>query len=497
MTVYARGRQRLALTAALWAPFLFGCFAFGVLSVRDRTSGLILVGVTFCVVVYWARPQVMMWIALFLSCGALPEGLPPGKIIGPVMIYGHHVPLVLAVCYLISTVRPEFRTYLLPGAFALTVVFSAAVGLAAGNPTFAAVREASILLEMVAGFMLAILIVHGGYIKEAVRVMAVTLWVSAGLNVMASMHLIRPLTGRVESAAVETGAAEATRVITNSLQPSIAVLAALVAGQIVGRVRLSTLIALAPPALISPMLAISRNTLIAVGLAVIVASLLSAQGFSTIHRISRVFTGSALSVLIIVPGALFLLQHTPAGSWLADQFTGYQRRVLGGVSTNALAADASTKARLDENSFLIGKFDQAPLFGHGLGYEYQPSYGHGDSGFDAFANTLGTTYAHNFYLWWLVKAGAVGMAVFAALAVIPLYRAIRRASAPAKVSVAVAFGLLVMSVVDPMPEDIAGALTMGMTLGAAMAFAALPRSQPEPAPTTTRPTSWSLDAQTT
>ena len=60
MILYLRSRQRLALAAAVLGVFLLGCFMFGVLSVRNTTQGVMLIGVTFCLVVYWARPEAML-----------------------------------------------------------------------------------------------------------------------------------------------------------------------------------------------------------------------------------------------------------------------------------------------------------------------------------------------------------------------------------------------------------------------------------------------------
>jgi hypothetical protein len=79
-------------------------------------------------------------------------------------------------------------------------------------------------------------------------------------------------------------------------------------------------------------------------------------------------------------------------------------------------------------------------------------------------------------MWWLAKAGAVGMAAFALFALIPLIRALRCGSAPAKISVAVSVGLLVVCTVDPLPEGF-GALTLGLALGSAMAFAGRGRAE--------------------
>jgi O-antigen ligase len=150
--------------------------------------------------------------------------------------------------------------------------------------------------------------------------------------------------------------------------------------------------------------------------------------------------------------------------------------VLGGVSASALAVDQSTLDRLVEDDHLIPAIGRAPVFGHGLGYAYQLPFGNDPTG---FTETLGTTYAHNFYLWWMVKAGALGMAAFVLFALVPVVRALRCGTAPAKISAAVAIGLLVMCNVDPLPEESPNGLTLGLVLGSAMAFASLARAREE------------------
>ena len=454
------------MAAALWGAFLSGCFLFGVFSVRDLTKGVMLIAGMLCLVVYWAKPEAMAWIAVFLAFAALPEGLHIGKVIGPMTIYAYHVVLLLAICYLIPLVRPRFADYMLPLLFALTVVFFTAVGFETGHSPVVILREATFLFEMVGGFMLALLIVYGDYVTGVVRALAVTLWFSAGMGVLSSLHLIR-LAGRLESLESSTGAAEAMRVITQSLTPAVATLTTLAAAQIVARVRFTTFLALGPPALVIAVLAFSRNTLIAVGMASAVAFLAN-LGWSAMRRTARFATIGAAVFAFTVPAALFLLQDSAAGVWLGDQFAAFNRRVLGGVSSSALAVDDSTLARLAEDANLERAIAKAPVFGHGLGYEYQLPFGKDPT---EFTETWGTTYSHNFYLWWLCKSGAVGMGSFAVFALTPVVRALRSASAPAKISAAVSVGLLVMSIVDPMPEDPASALTLGLALGSALAFA--------------------------
>jgi hypothetical protein len=230
-------------------------------------------------------------------------------------------------------------------------------------------------------------------------------------------------------------------------------------------------LALGPPALIISLLSFARNTLIAIAVAAVVAFLAS-FGWPALRRTATVVAISAVVFAVTVPGSLFLLQHSAAGAWLGDQFTAFNQRVLGGVSTSALAVDESTLDRLREVARLNEAIAQAPVFGHGLGYAYQPPSGNDP---DAFAWKLGPTYSHLFYQWWLAKAGAVGMAAFAWFALTPIFRALRCASAPAKISGAVSAGLLAISAVWPLPEMPMDALALGLALGSAMGFAGLRR----------------------
>ncbi|OBK95837.1 polymerase [Mycobacterium asiaticum] len=462
------------MAAVVLAVFLAGCFVYGALSVRNTTQGILLVGLTFFLIVYWAKPELMIGLALFLGCAALPQGLHVGKVIGPVSIYASHVVLVLAICFVLPAVRLRMSEYLLPGLFAATVLYFAAVGFSTGHNPAVVVREATFLLEMIAGFVLALVVVYGEHIMLSINAMAVTLWFSAGMAILGSSGGVR-LAGRTESLQMDTGDA-ANRVITSTLIPAIAVLTALVAAQIAGRVKPVAYLALGLPALVIAVLAFSRNTIISVGVAAVVAFFAS-MGWSAVRRAARL-TLTGLGILAVtIPGALFLLGDSSAGVWLANQITGFSHRVLGRTSGAALSADPSTLARFAEDRHLNEAIEAAPIFGHGLGYAYQLPFGGDDP--NEFTQTLGTTYAHNFYLWWLAKSGAVGMTGFAVFALTPLVRALRSASVPAKISAAVSTGLLVMCIIDPLPEDPANAMTLGIALGSALAFATRERRRAE------------------
>ncbi len=89
-------------------------------------------------------------------------------------------------------------------------------------------------------------------------------------------------------------------------------------------------------------------------------------------------------------------------------------------------------------------------------------------------------------MWWLAKAGVVGMAAFALLALTPLILALRCASAPAKISAEVVASLLAVSAVWPLPEQPRDSLAIGLAMGVAMGFAGMGRRSQDAGQDTTQ-----------
>ena len=89
---------------------------------------------------------------------------------------------------------------------------------------------------------------------------------------------------------------------------------------------------LGPPAVVVSLLSFSRNTLIVITVAA-VAAFVASLGWSAVRKTAVFTVVGAVLLAVTVPGSLFLLQHSSAGAWLGDQFTGFNNRVLGGVSS--------------------------------------------------------------------------------------------------------------------------------------------------------------------
>lgn len=468
------GRRNIPALGAAIGVAVLGCFAAGALTARSSMLGVLVIGALGCLVMYLTKPQLLTWVALFLAFASLPAGLHVAKLIGPVTIWAYQVALGLAICSLILVVRPRFTTFVVPAGFLFTVAFFTAMGVASGNAPDRVAREALFLCEMVAGFVLACLIVRAGYVKECIRTMAVILWFSMAMLAASEFAGVK-LAGRIESLEAEVGSADAVRMLTSSQMPAVAVLAVLVAAQIVGRAKLSMWLVLGLPAAVISLLSFSRNLLIILAVTAAVAFVTS-LGWAAIRRTAVFATVGAFTLAVVIPSGLFLIHDTGLGGWLGDQLNAFSHRVLGGLSSNSLKVDPSTLARLRENANLESSFADAPTFGHGLGYAYQFAFGTPEahqSARDTFSLNLGTTYAHNFYLWWLVKSGVVGMVAFAVFALTPFARAIQNPSAPVRISAAVSAGLLAVCAVVPLPLDGANSLVLGMALGATATFANL------------------------
>ena len=191
-----------------------------------------------------------------------------------------------------------------------------------------------------------------------------------------------------------------------------------------------------------------------------VATLLLERNSRVIARLA-VCTFVAAVVLSGIAGVARSSPDTPWLSWVDTQITGYTSRVVEGLSGEALSRDTSAQFRVEENWYLRRAVVEQPIVGHGLGYAYRPIIGP-STGYIA---SSGAYYAHNFYYWMLVKAGILGLIIFAA-AVLPRFR--RPASRPQNVWLACASalaGLLVGSFVAPFP--------LGVESGSAMLIGVL------------------------
>ncbi len=424
----------------------------------------LLIPLLVALVVIAIDARALVDLTVIAAFATLPANIDTGKDLGLVTVLGYEALGLVAVVYLHRVVRPKPAEMWCVGAFAVVWLVALLSGIDAGNDDWRIAREAQFLWDAMLGLYLATLVVRAGLVRRTAIVLGVVLWVSAGLILLASATGFE-LAGRAE--AVSLGAhkvTEATRLITNTQMVSAAVLCALVAMFLL-RVRLGAFAALAPPAALITLLSFSRNAILAIAVATVAAVLLARTSAALVRGTALLAAGAAL-VLIGLPVLGAATEDTPAGTWIEHQQKGFSTRVLAGVAQSS-TTDSSLRARLDEDANLLRAIDAAPLQGHGLGYRYQAPFGPPDE----FPATFGPSYAHNFYLWWLVKAGLVGMAGFAVFALVPVLAGIRSRAAPATAATAVSVALLCVSAVAPLPLDPVNSFLLGTVLGTALGLA--------------------------
>lgn len=460
------GKQAIA-----WSVILLGCFSFGYLAVRSPLIGIVLIGAIGCLLVYFTAPHWMVWIALFSAFATMIAGVPAGKLVAGTIVYVFEVLLLLAIGFLILTQRNRTPISALPGIYLMFVLLAIITGILNGNERSWIIFEARNLVTMAAGFVLAELVVRNGLVAQAVKVMAALLWFSASMilaNAFFNVQL-RATTGTVVSAdGDQIAGGTIRRYFTETQAPAFAVLVVLVVVSVIVRVRSRDWLMLGVPALVIMFFSFTRFSFFGLFAAVIAAGLASARR-TTFLRIAKI-TGISVAVVFLLT---FLFQLSPVSlsdGWLGQQLQAYATRIFGGLMLFLEGADTSYGARRAENANLWIAIRDAPLFGHGFGYAYQPPFGPPGR----FAATFGPYYGHNFYLWLLAKAGIVGLVGFALFALVPIIRALHTQSVEAKASAIVALIVLAVSVVGPAGESGPGALVLGIALGAAMAFSSAP-----------------------
>lgn len=451
--------------AAAFVALTLVCFMSGALAVRAPLSALVLIGAVGCLVIWLTGPHWMAFIALTVSFTAVPAAVPAGKVIGDVGIFVHEILLLLAIAFLIPFIRGRTSIFALPVGFVMLVVVPAvATGLVRGNEFRMIVWEARPLLMIAAGFLLSILLINFGFLRQAIKLTGLILWFSA-IMVMIGSSTGLQIRGRNESLVDVTGrlVGGVERLVTWTQIPALAVLIVILVLSIISRVGPRLLLGLALPAAIITVLGFSRSALVALAFAAAAAVLVNYRQLS-LYRLTRyLLAGAALILLLIL--TFQLLKTFGIGGWIADQFGAFSRRVLGGLTIGA-DRDLSWQFRVNENDNLWRAMHDSRVLGNGLGHAYQNPYGPVGS----WTRTYGPYYSHNFYYWLVAKAGLVGLAGFLWFALLPIARGFRAPAVGAKVGAIVALSILVISYVWPIPEGVPDSIVLGIALGAAMAF---------------------------
>lgn len=463
---------------AVTAITVVAAIAAGMLA-ADRpfalVSGLVLVAAAIAVAM---RPERLIYLTVALAVTTVPAVIPTTFSAGGLTFRFYEPLLVLAGVYVWARHRP-------PGyattRFAVLVGLlgaAAAVGYLSGNV------PAKILFDVRWPMLMAVALYVGAgiagtpIVDRCVRLLPWLMWLSAGVILLASAVGLA-LPGRAEAAALGNDAtSEATRLLTPSTFPALVVLCAAAALVIARRAAFRSMLVLIAPAFVVVFLGFSRNHLLGLAVAVAFTILAMRNADTTIGLFGR-------AALVAVPTALIggvILAALPPGSWLDNQVGGYSARVLDGLSSESLNTDPSTQFRLQENRDLSRAIEDAPVIGHGLGFAYRP--GTGPPG--QYMRDQAPYYAHNFYLWALVKAGFLGLLAFGYVMLTPVLSALRSPSSTQLAAGAAAAALLAVSVVAPVPLGSPTAVLLGALLGLLAGARGMQGRDPEQKPKANR-----------
>lgn len=412
-------------------------------------------------------------LAVLLGLGALPAGIQTPAQLGGIQVQQFELLLVAASLPILGDIWRFLRQHTGILVFAITIATALPLSLLTDNPTQPALTDTRGLAVLVLATVLTgTLASKPGALPGILFALKWTLIVSAVLIVVASVTGLR-LEGRVEDAGLYLSSgtlqtSSATRLLVPTSHLATGVLSASAACLLFGIKRFRSLAPWLLSSFTIAALSFSRNVILGVAAALVCALVL--RGARGLKRATPLL---ALAALITTIGALAIAVVEPAwdpNNWFGRIMIGFETRVLGGLTGEALSTDTSVLYRDREMQFGVTAVLNSPLLGNGFGYAYHP--GSGDVG--TFWRDQAPYYSHNFYLWLAIKMGAIGLITFTGFVVSCVAgtydRTLRVAATVGGVS------LLAVCFVAPLPLESYSALTLALPLGIAAAFRNYERS---------------------
>lgn len=423
-----------------------------------------------------ARYAPQWWIGsvVILAFGCFPTFIPQQIVLAGLRVYLHEVPLFLAALYLLIYRPPNRNTDWCAAVIGAIVV----AGLLHGFWNDYDLK--AILNDSRGSVALALCVFVVGRIawtpeaQIAMKAIKITLWLSFGVVLLGSLGIIQ-VGARTEDASL-TGAAYhdiagVTRVLGPTTHLATAVLGIAAAIWAIKPDLAKRTLAYAVPALGITFLAFSRNALLVIGLALLLSPIFDRirggeEGRRTHSGLLRAVFVAVIGVVAfrLVGAFLSLTAGIPGLDYVRFIYSAYVSRVLEGLTSTAREYDSSLLYRQVEVEWLKRALPGNGLFGYGFGFHYRPPVGEG------FTATSRTYYAHHFYWWAAVKVGWVGLIAYLAAFLAPVLNAL---TAPGRFALrssaaGVVVGQLVALTAVPLPEDVYGALALGVALGIAM-----------------------------
>jgi O-antigen ligase len=454
----------------LGAAVMAVTFAAGFAVVANPFYAVMAALAVVVVVLLFKAPDSFVPLTLVLACLAIPAGTPTTVGIGGFTFPIYEMTLFVAFLLAVNRGVAKYTRHRI-WFLALWMVVGLSVSFLDALEPVRIIGDVRSLIQMAMALVVAAVYINTDTARKCAEALKWTLWFSAILTVAASVSGLH-LAGRAGDSTLVGGNADAIRFLTAANFPALATVCVCAALIILGRASLRSTLMWTLPALIVLLMAFSRNHIIGLALAVIVA-LVATRDLRTIVRATiRIAVVSAVLVLATWGVTSSVFDDMPGHSWAKLQAESYSSRVLEGLTEESRAQDASTLYRAEETQRLELSISEAPVMGHGFGYAYKLAEGKRGSWF----YDQGPYYAHNFYLWALVKSGVVGLALFLAAMALPLVRPVLHPTNPvATACAAAAIGLLGVSWVAPMPLGSPTAVVLGALVGAVCGLRSAPR----------------------
>lgn len=439
---------------------LFGSassFALAALATKTPAMAIALALVVVFGIVFTKHPDLLIPATLVAAFTSVPDFVPTTAAFGGVVFRIYEPLLLISAVYVAGKYRGfEYRVRGFPLAAAIVLV-GVIIGTLNSNPLFRVFTDVRPIVYLLLGYFVAYKTVRAGLLGPIARAAGYILWVSAAVTVLASLSGFG-ISNMQSEAAGSTD--EVTRLIGPATYLAVAVLCGTVALAVSGTASLRAMAIWWVPSIPIAGLTFSRNILIAMVLA-LAFSLAAARSVRAIGK-SAVLVASAAGVAVIVYSFVAVVPEIRAAGWLRRQADGYVARVLEGVGQDALAADASTQFRLQqENAYIIPKIAESPFWGHGFGYAYKPI--NTGRSFSEKSENL-QYYAHNFYLWFSVKVGILALLILVIAVVAALVIAARQ-NGFILFSAGATVGIAGISLVAPMPLGNPTAVLTGSLAG--------------------------------
>lgn len=408
--------------------------------------------------VVWKRPGWMFHLTLICGFTALPSFVPTviatpvgGLFLFEPVLFG----AVLACLGKTKAQRLPWQIIL----FFLAAVLAWVIGLYATNQTAPMISDVRPMVDVVLGVIAGVNAFRFVTLRSIIKTSKIILWFSLALTLAASFGVVE-LVGRSEVASLQGATVGAERLITPATYFALAVVCGALAALVTKTMTNRDIVMLALPAAAILFVSFSRNNLVAVGVALFWVFVATGTPGTRIAAALRLILGAAL-VGISVGGVVYIFNP----DWLQTQVTGFSERVLDGLTSDGISNDGSAQFRVQENEQIIPVIGQSPIWGHGFGSSYKAAYGPSTY----FTATTAPYYAHNYFLWLMLKGGLILTAAFLALTVHPIVSSFRSRRPGAVITSAVLLAFLVVSTIAPMPNGFPTGALFGLILGAAYA----------------------------